>query len=79
MQPTSTQPSGRIAYAYVASAGSNPGSAGAIYEYAVMSDYSVSPLPQVSISAGMDPAAVVLAQGHVYVVNVGTAQSHNTM
>jgi predicted component of type VI protein secretion system len=31
-----TQPSGRIAYAYVASAGSNPGSAGAIYEYAVM-------------------------------------------
>ena len=71
MQPTSTQPSGRIAYAYVASAGSNPGSAGAIYEYAVMSDYSVSPLPQVSISAGIDPAAVVLAQGHVYVVNVG--------
>jgi hypothetical protein len=27
-------------------------------------------LPQVSISAGIDPAAVVLAQGHVYVVNV---------
>ena len=71
MQPTSTQPSGRIAYAYVASAGSNPGSAGAIYEYAVMGDYSVSPLPQASISAGIDPAAVVLAQGHMYVVNVG--------
>jgi hypothetical protein len=70
-QPTSTQPSGRVAYAYVASAGSNPGSAGVIYEYAVMSDYSVSPLPQVSIGAGIDPAAVVLAQGHAYVVNVG--------
>jgi hypothetical protein len=42
-----------------------------IYEYAVMSDYSVSPLPQASISAGIDPAAVVLAQGYVYVVNVG--------
>jgi hypothetical protein len=36
-----------------------------------MSDYSVSPLPQASISAGIDPAAVVLAQGYVYVVNVG--------
>ena len=71
MQPTSTQPSGRIAYAYVASAGSNPGGAGAIYEYAVMSDYSISPLPQASIRAGIDPAAVVLAQGHMYVVNVG--------
>jgi hypothetical protein len=70
-QPTSTQPAGRVAYAYVASAGPNPGSAGVIYEYAVMSDYSVSPLPQASISAGIDPAAVVLAQGYVYVVNVG--------
>jgi DNA-binding beta-propeller fold protein YncE len=70
-QPTSTQPSGRVAYVYVVSAGPNPGSAGVIYEYAVMSDYSVSPLPQASISAGIDPAAVVLAQGYVYVVNVG--------
>ena len=70
-QPTSTQPAGRVAYPYVASAGPNPGSAGVIYEYAVMSDYSVSPLPQASISAGIDPAAVVLAQGYVYVVNVG--------
>jgi Lactonase, 7-bladed beta-propeller len=70
-QPTSRQPSGRVAYVYVVSAGPNPGSAGVIYEYAVMSDYSVSPLPQASISAGIDPAAVVLAQGYVYVVNVG--------
>jgi Tfp pilus assembly protein PilP len=78
-QPTSRQPSGRVAYVYVVSAGPNPGSAGVIYEYAVMSDYSVSPLPQASISAGIDPAAVVLAQGYVYVVNVGTARSHNTI
>lgn len=28
-------------------------------------------MPQVSISAGIDPAAVVLAQGQVYVINVG--------
>jgi hypothetical protein len=68
--PTTTQPA-PSAYAYVASAGASPSSAGAIYEYALMTDYSVSPLPQASISAGVDPAAVVVNQGHVYVVNVG--------
>jgi DNA-binding beta-propeller fold protein YncE len=36
-----------------------------------MSDYSVSPLVQAAIGAGIDPAAVVVSQGHVYVVNVG--------
>jgi hypothetical protein len=69
-QPTDTQPSG-IAYIYIASAGPEPGSVGAIYEYEVMSDDSLAPLPQLSISTGIDPAAVVVFQGHVYVVNAG--------
>jgi 6-phosphogluconolactonase (cycloisomerase 2 family) len=59
------------AYAYVASAGAGPSSAGAIYEYGILSDSSVAPLPQSSISAGIYPAAVVIGQGHVYAVNVG--------
>jgi 6-phosphogluconolactonase (cycloisomerase 2 family) len=60
-----------FAYAYVASTASDPSSAGAIYEYALMSDSSVAPLPQASVRAGVDPAAVVVAHGHVYAVNVG--------
>jgi 6-phosphogluconolactonase (cycloisomerase 2 family) len=67
---TITQPA-PSAYAYVASAGASPSSAGAIYEYGIISDSSVAPLPQSSISAGIYPAAVVIGQGHVYVVNVG--------
>jgi 6-phosphogluconolactonase (cycloisomerase 2 family) len=66
------QPSA-LGYAYVASAGPNPGSAGAIYEYALLNDSSVSPLNQASVGAGIYPAAVVVSQsrGHVYAVNVG--------
>jgi hypothetical protein len=60
-------------YAYVASAGPTPGSAGAIYEYAVGIDGSLSPLAQPSIAAGINPSAmVVVGNGrYVYVVNAG--------
>jgi 6-phosphogluconolactonase (cycloisomerase 2 family) len=60
-------------YAYVASAGPNPGSAGAVYEYAVGFDGTVSPLAQPSIAAGINPSAlVVVGNGrYVYVVNAG--------
>jgi hypothetical protein len=59
------------AYAYVASAGAAPSSAGEIFEYGIFADFSMSPLSQASIGAGVYPAAVVIGQGHVYVVNVG--------
>ena len=59
------------AYAYVASAGAGPSAAGAIYEYGLFADSTLSPLSQASISAGVYPAAVIVSQGHVYVVNVG--------
>src|SRR6204780_5107939 len=67
---TSTQPV-PIGYAYVTSAGSSPSSAGAVYEYAILNNFSLTPLAQASISAGINPSAVVVAQGHGYVVNVG--------
>jgi 6-phosphogluconolactonase (cycloisomerase 2 family) len=67
---TTTQPT-PIGYAYVTSTGSSPSTAGAVYEYAILNDFSVAPLAQASISAGLDPSAVVVTQGHVYVVNVG--------
>jgi DNA-binding beta-propeller fold protein YncE len=49
------------------------GGVGSVYEYAVLDDGSVSPLAQVSVSAGVGPAAIALdqASGHAYVVNVG--------
>jgi len=61
-----------IGYAYVASAGPTPGSAGAVYEYAIGLDGSLSPLAEPSIAAGVNPSAVVVIQsGSVYVVNAG--------
>jgi 6-phosphogluconolactonase (cycloisomerase 2 family) len=63
---------GESAYAYVASAGDTASNAGAIYEYRFTGDNSsVAPLAQPSIGAGIYPAAVVVNQFHVYVVNVG--------
>jgi 6-phosphogluconolactonase (cycloisomerase 2 family) len=67
---TTTQPT-PIGYAYVTSTGSSPSTAGAVYEYAILNDFSVTPLAQASISAGINPSAVIVAQGHAYVVNVG--------
>ena len=64
-------PDAPIAYAYVASAAATPGSAGAVYEYAILSDYSVSPLTPASVGAGISPSALVVNAGHVYVVIVG--------
>lgn len=60
-----------IGYAYVTSAGSTPDSRGAVYEYGIMVDGSVSPLAKASIGAGINPATVVVQDGCVYVVNVG--------
>jgi 6-phosphogluconolactonase (cycloisomerase 2 family) len=65
MQPSLTT------FAYVASAGADASSAGAIYEYGITGDSSAAPLAQSSIGAGIYPAAVVVYQFHVYVVNVG--------
>ena len=62
-----------VSFAYVTVMATSAGGVGvgAVYEYAVLSDGSVSPLAQVSVSAGVGPAAVVLANRHAYVVNVG--------
>lgn len=61
------------AYVYVAARGSAAGGAGAVYEYAVKSDHTLSALTQASIDAGVDPAAVAVngAEHSAYVVNVG--------
>jgi len=65
-----------IGYAYVRSTSPSPGGAGAVYEYAIREDGSVSPLPQPSISAGINPSAVLVTGNGgccVYVVNAGDA------
>jgi hypothetical protein len=67
--PVVNSPAG---YAYVTAMATNTGGVGSVYEYAVLQDGSVSPLDQVSVSAGVEPAAVAVHQGgHIYVVNVG--------
>jgi len=68
-----TNPNPASGYAYVASASATPGGAGAVYEYAVLSDGSLSPLAQASIAAGINPSALVLVGNgeYVYVVNAG--------
>jgi len=59
-------------YVYVASAGLAPGSTGAVYEYALGADGTLSPLAQPSIAAGINPSALVVVNiGYVYVVNAG--------
>jgi Lactonase, 7-bladed beta-propeller len=62
-----------VGFAYVTATATSDGGAGSVYEYAVLEDGSVSPLAQVSVSAGVEPAAIALNQAdrHVYVVNVG--------
>jgi 6-phosphogluconolactonase len=60
-----------VGFAYVTDAASTASDVGSVYEYAVLNDGSVSPLAQVSISAGVGPGAVVVVSGHAYVVNVG--------
>jgi 6-phosphogluconolactonase (cycloisomerase 2 family) len=63
-----------IGYAYVTSTSPSSGGAGAVYEYAIREDGSVSPLPQPSISAGINPSAVLVTGNGgccVYVVNAG--------
>jgi len=66
-------PANTSGFVYVASTGPTPGSAGAVYEYAVGADGSLSPLAQPSIAAGVNPSSlVVIGNGsYVYVVNAG--------
>jgi len=60
-------------FVYVASAGPTPGSAGAVYEYAIGTDGTLSPLAQPSIATGLNPSVLVVSgnAGYVYVVNAG--------
>jgi len=62
-----------VGFAYVTVMATSAGGVGSVHEYAVLDDGSVSPLSQVSVNAGVDPAAVALDQAarHVYVVNGG--------
>ena len=62
-----------VGFAYVTVAATSAGGIGSVYEYSVLEDGSIAPLPQVSVSAGVDPAAIALDQAgrHLYVVNVG--------
>jgi 6-phosphogluconolactonase (cycloisomerase 2 family) len=62
-----------VGFAYVTVAATSAGGVGSVFEYAVLEDGSVSPLTQVSVSAGDEPAAIALDQAghHAYVVNVG--------
>jgi DNA-binding beta-propeller fold protein YncE len=62
-----------VGFAYVTVAATSAGGVGSVYGYSVLEDGSISPLPQVSVSAGVEPAAIALdpAGRHLYVVNVG--------
>jgi DNA-binding beta-propeller fold protein YncE len=62
-----------VGFAYVTVAATSAGGIGSVYEYSVLEDGSIAPLPQVSVSAGVEPAAIALDQAgrHLYVVNVG--------
>jgi hypothetical protein len=66
-------PDNSTGFAYVASTGPTPDSAGAVYEYSVGIDGTLTPLAQPSIAAGINPSslAVVGNGGYVYVVNAG--------
>jgi hypothetical protein len=66
-------PPNSTGFAYIASAGPTPDSAGAVYEYAVGVNGTLTPLAQPSIAAGINPSAlVVVGNGaYVYVVNAG--------
>jgi len=69
--PDSIAPPAAVGYAYVAASPSGAGNPGAVYEYALKTDFSASALAPVSIAAGVQPAAVAVGVNHVYVVNVG--------
>jgi hypothetical protein len=60
-------------FAYVASAGPTPGTAGAVYEYSVGVDGTLTPLAQPSIVAGINPSSLAIVGNglYVYVVNAG--------
>jgi hypothetical protein len=60
-------------YLYVTAAAAGAGASGALYQYSVGSNGSVTPMAKASVSAGVNPAAVAAdPSGHyVYVVNVG--------
>jgi 6-phosphogluconolactonase (cycloisomerase 2 family) len=62
-----------VGFAYVTVGATSAGSVGSVHEYAVLEDGSISPLAQVSVSAGDEPAAIAVDQAgrHAYVVNVG--------
>jgi len=66
-------PDNSTGFAYVASTGPTPGTAGAVYEYSVGVDGTVTPLAQPSTGAGINPSSlVVVGNGtYVYVVNAG--------
>lgn len=68
--PTPNPP---VGFAYVTSTATSAGGVGSVYEYSVREDGSIAPLPQVSVNAGVEPAAIALDQAgrHLYVVNVG--------
>lgn len=67
----SIAPPATVGYAYVAASPGGAGNPGAVYEYAVKTDFPASALSPVSIGAGVQPAAVAVGVNHVYVVNVG--------
>jgi hypothetical protein len=67
-----TNPNPATGYAYVASASATPGGAGAVYEYAVLSDGSLSPLAQASIAAGINSQF-----GNVYVYSGHSKSRHS--
>ena len=47
-----------VGFAYVTAAAAGAGGIGSVYEYSVLEDGSIAPLPQVSVSAGVEPAAI---------------------
>jgi len=66
-------PNDSTGFAYVASTGATLDTAGAVYEYSVGGDGTLTPLAQPSILAGINPSSVaVVGNGdYVYVVNAG--------
>ncbi len=66
-------PNNSTGFVYVASTGPTPGSAGAVYEYSVGVDGTLTALAQPAVAAGINPTslAVVGNGSYVYVVNAG--------
>jgi hypothetical protein len=51
-----------VGFAYVTATTTSAGGIGSVYDYAVLQDGSVSPLAQMSVSAGVEPAAIAVDQ-----------------